>query len=227
MNCISFAIYLFRFLLLALLSFQPSANRTLGICAVSNGTILPYDVMPVFFISSSNFPYHCHRLISSPMLKTICLTCADICTASFILYSVACYISRKSEYCLGFPLQRRSCLLSVVYIGFGFTLQIKTNQGYATLSGICCITSPSRSFPLACLFRLIPSLPQVPHCLKKKAEPCCSTCRLMLTTQSSIIGLAFGPLSPPTIIQSMPLRLILPKSSINGSQERNLTEAFR
>lgn len=60
-----------------------------------------------------------------PNAITICLTCADICTASFILYSVACYISRTSEYCLGFPLQRRSCLLSVVYIGFGFTLQIK------------------------------------------------------------------------------------------------------
>lgn len=36
-------------------------------------------------------------------------------------------------------------------------------------SGICCTTSPPSTLPLACLLRLMPSLPQVPHCLKKKA----------------------------------------------------------
>ena len=38
-------------------------------------------------------------------------------------------------------------------------------------SGICCTTLPSSILPLACLLRLMPSLPQVPHCLKKKAAP--------------------------------------------------------
>ena len=70
-------------------------------------------------------------------------------------------------------------------------------------------------------------VPHVPHCLKKKAEPCDSTCSLMLTAHSGFIGLAFGPLSPPTITQSIPMRFRFSKFSINGSQDRNLTEASR
>lgn len=34
--------------------------------------------------------------------------------------------------------------------------------------GISCTTLPPSSMPLACLLRLMPSWPQVPHCLKKK-----------------------------------------------------------
>lgn len=60
----------------------------------------------------------------------------------------------------------------------------------AIFSGICWMTSPKRSLPLACLLRFTPSLPQVPHCLKKKAAPCCSTWRLMLMTHSGIMGRA-------------------------------------
>ena len=55
--------------------------------------------------------------------------------------------------------------------------------------GICCIISPCSIFPFACLFLLMPSLPHVPHCLKKKAEPCDSTCCLMLTAHCGFIGL--------------------------------------
>ena len=70
-------------------------------------------------------------------------------------------------------------------VGFGIviggisvvpTTDISTDSRHiAIFSGICCITSPKSSLPLACLLRLTPSLPQVPHCLKKKAAPCRST----------------------------------------------------
>lgn len=100
-----------------------------------------------------------------------------------------------------------------------------TFQSSVAYSGICCITSPCSSFPFACLLRLMPSLPHVPHCLKKNAAHCCSTCCLMFSTHSGFIGRANGPLSPPTIIQSMPLRFSSPKSSISGSHERNFTFA--
>ena len=43
-------------------------------------------------------------------------------------------------------------------------------------SGICCIISPSNSLPFACLLRLIPSDPHVPHCLKKNAVCCSCAC---------------------------------------------------
>ena len=90
--------------------------------------------------------------------------------------------------------------------------------------GICWTTLPSRSLPLACLERLTPSAPYVPHCLKKKAVCCDCAWLRRLRTHCGCIGRANGPLSPPTISQSMPVKSILPRSSSSGSQLRNLTD---
>jgi hypothetical protein len=64
-----------------------------------------------------------------------------------------------------------------------------------------------------------------PHCLKKKGTPAALHCLRIDCTHSSRIGLAPGPLSPPTITQSIPLRPIGPRSSSSGSIDRNLTRA--
>ena len=71
-------------------------------------------------------------------------------------------------------------------------------RGTSYYSGICCTTSPRSTLPLACLLRLMPSLPQVSHCLKKEAAPWASVCCWMLSAYSSFIGRAWGPLPPPT-----------------------------
>ena len=47
----------------------------------------------------------------------------------------------------------------------------------------------------------------------------------MFSTHSCWIGLARGPDSPPTITQCIPFRFNCPKSSSNGSRDRNRTAA--
>lgn len=64
---------------------------------------------------------------------------------------------------------------------YNCTPDIFTQLAIFVYSGISCITFPSSSFPLACLLRFTPSLPQVPHCLKKKNAPDSSTCFLMFS----------------------------------------------
>lgn len=64
-----------------------------------------------------------------------------------------------------------------------------------------------------------------PHCLKKNRTPARSHCCLMRCTQPGRTGLAPGPLSPPTMTQCMPERLILPTFSSSGSILKNLTRA--
>jgi hypothetical protein len=62
--------------------------------------------------------------------------------------------------------------------------------------------------------------------LKKKAILFSLHCFLIFTTHSFSISLALGPLSPPTITQSIFVRLISPKSSNKGSIDRNKTLAL-
>jgi len=61
----------------------------------------------------------------------------------------------------------------------------------------------------------------MPHCLKKKGTRCARQRRRMLTTQSRSMGRACGPLSPPTITQSIPRRSSGPRSANRGSTDRN------
>ena len=67
---------------------------------------------------------------------------------------------------------------------------------------------------------------RLPHRLKKNFTLFRLHCLLMSTTHLCSTGLAFGPDSPPTITQSIRLRLRLPSGPINGSQDRNLTLAL-
>ena len=92
--------------------------------------------------------------------------------------------------------------------------------------GLFCAILPANNFPFRFLLLFTPSLPHVPHCLKKKAIPNLSVFSLRDKTHSSFIGLAFGPLSPPTITQSIFCKSISPKSESKGSQDRNFIEAF-
>jgi hypothetical protein len=64
-----------------------------------------------------------------------------------------------------------------------------------------------------------------PHCLKKNGTRSVLHSCWMLVTQRSSIVRAPGPLSPPTMTQSMPFTLSAPRSSRSGSTERNLTLA--
>src|SRR5947209_19895485 len=78
---------------------------------------------------------------------------------------------------------------------------------------------PSSSLPPA--LGLIP-----PHCLKKKGTSSSMHWSRISLTHSGFVGRQFGPLSPPTITQWMPSRLILPTRPSRGSTERKRTEAF-
>ena len=95
---------------------------------------------------------------------------------------------------------------------------VRTDQ---TAAGIASHVLPANSRPFSFFRRLLPSAPQPPHCLKKNAAPRCSHCSLMDSTHSGFIGLAFGPDSPPTITQWIPLRSSWPTSSSNGSTDKN------
>ena len=64
-----------------------------------------------------------------------------------------------------------------------------------------------------------------PHCLKKKATPCSPHWSRISRTQSGCIGRARGPLSPPTITQSMHPRSSVPMRPINGSIDRKRAPA--
>ena len=88
--------------------------------------------------------------------------------------------------------------------------------------GIFCTILPCSNLPLAFALLFTPSCPQVPHCLKKKGIPLASACLLMSRTQVSAIGRALGPLSPPTIIQLIPVKSRSPSSPKSGSIDRNL-----
>ena len=65
-----------------------------------------------------------------------------------------------------------------------------------------------------------------PHCLKENGILAARHCLRMDTTHSFSIGRAPGPLSPPTITQDIPLNSSRPRSSNNGSIDRNRTEGI-
>ena len=65
----------------------------------------------------------------------------------------------------------------------------------------------------------------LPHCLKKNNAPCFSACSFIDNTHFSFIGRALIACSPPTITQSIFVKSSSPKSSTNGSHDRNLIEA--
>src|SRR6266496_282587 len=96
---------------------------------------------------------------------------------------------------------------------------------YSAIVGMSSKVFPFKSLPFFDFGRRIPSAPQQPHCLKKKATPASSHWCLILCTHSGFIGRALVPDSPPTITQWISVRLTRPKSSSNGSTERNLTLA--
>src|SRR5579863_3859585 len=60
-----------------------------------------------------------------------------------------------------------------------------------------------------------------PHCLKKKGTSWRTHWSRTDLTQSSFIGRALGPLSPPTMTQLMPARFNSPGSPSKGSIDRN------
>src|SRR5216684_5383660 len=62
-----------------------------------------------------------------------------------------------------------------------------------------------------------------PHCLKKKGTDAFLHCDLTDSTHLRSMGRAPGPLSPPTITQCSPSRLIDPRSSSKGSTDKNRT----
>lgn len=64
-----------------------------------------------------------------------------------------------------------------------------------------------------------------PHCLKKKGTPESAHWSRIEATHSGFMSRAPGPLSPPTITQSMLLRSSVPRSSSSGSIERKRTAA--
>ena len=65
-----------------------------------------------------------------------------------------------------------------------------------------------------------------PHCLKKNATLAATHRLRMSITQRGSIRRARGPLSPPTITQSMPSRLSVPIGAIRGSIDRKRTAAM-
>ena len=77
-------------------------------------------------------------------------------------------------------------------------------------------------------FALATSCPQLffrtpPHCLKKNATRAALHCSRIESTQSSFIGRAPGPLSPPTMTHEIPSSGRMPMSSNSGSTERKRT----
>src|ERR1700709_1740340 len=64
-----------------------------------------------------------------------------------------------------------------------------------------------------------------PHCLKKNAMFWARHWSRIFSAHSSAIGRARGPLSPPRIAQSMPVKSTFPTGPINGSNEINFTVA--
>ena len=75
----------------------------------------------------------------------------------------------------------------------------------------CLVGSTARSTRLGKPSQVLPGriLPAVflrtpPHCLKKNGTPSALHCSRIERTQASFIGLAPGPLSPPTMTQEMP-----------------------
>ena len=67
----------------------------------------------------------------------------------------------------------------------------------------------------------------LPHCLKKNNAPCFSAWSFIDNTHSSFIGRALTACSPPTITQFIFVKSSSPKSSTNGSHDRNLIDAGR
>src|SRR5579862_44922 len=95
---------------------------------------------------------------------------------------------------------------------------LKGSGRFFTRFGNSSNVRPSRVLPAS--FFLTP-----PHCLKKKGTFARLHCSHIDNTQSSFIGRAPGPLSPPTITHEIPSSETVPRSSSNGSTERNLTPA--
>lgn len=90
---------------------------------------------------------------------------------------------------------------------------------FEELAGISSQVLPSRIRPDFFLF-----LP--PHCLKKNGTLAREHWSRRSTAQEGSIGRDFGPDSPPTITQSIPLRSRSGNGPSNGSSERNLSLAF-
>ena len=109
--------------------------------------------------------------------------------------------------------------LRVILVLFRITHLARRYNALAS-AGIASQSRPSSSRPFAFFVRRWPSGPQFPHCLKKKSTPCSEHWRCTSRTQSIDIGRAFGPDSPPTITQSMPVRSSSPTFSSKGSTLR-------
>jgi hypothetical protein len=102
---------------------------------------------------------------------------------------------------------------------------------YAVSSNPSCVFR--RGNPIGNSFHSLPSSKRPPdfgerppHCLKKNATFVLRHWLRTSMTQCLCIGRARGPLSPPTITQSMPARSSLPTGPISGSTERNRVAAL-
>src|SRR6266850_3756525 len=118
-----------------------------------------------------------------------------------------------------FDVLKRSVLLPIRGVGIG-----SADHGVVqaprrwNANGNSSYVRPSRVRPVWCLRT-------PPHCLKKNGTHCFRHSRRMRTTHSRSIGRAWGPLSPPTITQSMEARSTVPRSASSGSIERNRIDA--
>ena len=110
----------------------------------------------------------------------------------------------------------RSHVRTNVHLGVHSSFLSSNSQAAAL--GISSHIRPSSLRPD--LFLFVP-----PHCLKKKATPASKHWSLISVTHSFFIGLAPGPDSPPTIIQSMPARSSSGIGPSKGSIDRNFTNA--
>src|SRR5271170_5482621 len=88
-----------------------------------------------------------------------------------------------------------------------------------TLAGISLHSRPSKVRPP--VFGERP-----PHCLKKNGTPASLHWSRISRTQSIEISRRRGPLSPPTMTQSIPDKSIRPRLSSRGSTDRNRTAAL-
>src|SRR5436190_19142019 len=92
--------------------------------------------------------------------------------------------------------------------------------------GTCCAASTGySSYTLPLRIRPAFFFWGPPHCLKKNGTPFSRHWRRIALTHDCRKGRAPKPLSPPTITQWIPLRLIGPRSSSSGSIDRKRTAA--
>src|ERR1700730_10365121 len=110
-------------------------------------------------------------------------------------------------------------------------VNFKECVGHAPTCNSYCLDAKRRfagnwfhSFPSSSLPPVFGERP--PHCLKKNATRAATHWFRISMTHSGFIGRARGPLSPPTMTQSMPSRHSLPTGAISGSTERKRTLAF-